>query len=77
MSTVCIHHWVIESAGESGLQGRSTGVCRNCGASRLFTNSIEDGFAKEMSRGSRKGHRAKGHKVKADLLEEEILEGVE
>ena len=51
---LCIHHWVIEPAGIRG-DGRSQGMCRRCGAERLFANYVDTGDAEVMTEKGRKG----------------------
>ena len=67
----CRHHWLIEAAGARP-GGRSLGVCRTCGAERLFANTTEDVDASELARRGRKGAKSR-HGLRAGEPEPEEL----
>ena len=67
----CRHHWLIEAAG-SRPGGKSLGVCRQCGAERLFANTLEDFENLDLARRGRKGAKRR-HGLPGDEPE---LEGL-
>ena len=39
-TAACSHHWILQPANGP----ESQGVCRGCGAKRMFRNSFEEGY---------------------------------